>query len=75
MRAKFKQLNYILSNGLYVVNAKFKKNSPLITLFITNFIETTRVVFDATDKKVIANKDGIDIPQKDIDGLMVALSK
>jgi hypothetical protein len=72
---KLKQLNYILTSGLCVVSARFKGNTKVAALCITNFAQNTRILFDVENKKVLANKDNITINAKDVDGLVAVLVK
>jgi hypothetical protein len=71
---KLKRLNYILASGLCVVSARFKGNTKVAALCITNFAQNTRILFDVESKKVLANKDNIVINAKDVDGLLFALT-
>lgn len=68
-----KRLNLILANGLCVLHAKIRGNIPVATLFITDYTYDTRVLFDIEKKRVLTNRDDIEITAKDIDNLMEAL--
>jgi hypothetical protein len=68
-----KRLNLPLSNGLCITSAKIKHS--IATLSITDFVESTRIVFDIEAKKILASRLGIDIPVKDIEAIAKALSK
>jgi hypothetical protein len=79
MKTEFKQLNYQLSNGLFVVNAKIKRGSdgticPVVSFFMTDHIENTKVLFDLSSQKIVYSKYPLSIPEKDIGGLVAALN-
>lgn len=73
MAAFKKKLNLILTSGLLVVSAKFRDGAPVVTLFVTDYTNNTRVLFDLEHKKILANRDGIEMNGKDIELLMIAL--
>ena len=78
MKTLFKQINYPLSNGLFVVNAKIKKTEageihPVVSFFVTDHIENTKILFDLSSQKIIYSKYSLSIPEKDIGGLVAAL--
>lgn len=68
-----KKVNIVLSNGLYIVSAKFRKGTPIITLFATDFINSTRLVLDLEKKSLLANRDNIELNSKDIENILAAL--
>jgi hypothetical protein len=68
-----KRLNLVLTNGLLIVNAKIREGSPVITLFVTDYSESTRILFDVEQKRILANRDGIEFSAKDVESLLVAL--
>lgn len=70
-----KRLNLVLSNGLCVVSAKFRKNTPVVTLFVTDYTADTRIMFDMDQKRILANRDNIELNAKDIENLMAALEQ
>ena len=70
-----KRLNIVLSNGLCVLSAKLRKGSSLATLFISDFSDNTRVMFDLEHKRLLTNRDNIDLKQSDIDNLMLAIAE
>ncbi len=69
------KLNLILASGLCVVSAKLRKNSNVATLFITDYTDSTRVLFDLEQKRILANRDGIELTTKDVESLCVVLKK
>jgi hypothetical protein len=78
MKTVFKRLNYQLSNGLFVVNAKLLKDEkgeyyPIVSFFLTDHIENTKVLFDTTTQKIIHSKHNVEIPKGDIANLIAAL--
>lgn len=69
------RLNVVLASGLVVVSAKFRKESPVATLFVTDFTHDTRIMLDLEGKRVLANRDDIALTDKDIEAIMAALPK
>ena len=63
----------MLSSGLIVVSAKIRGGSSIATLFITDYSEDTRVMFDLAEKRILANRDNIELNEKDITNLITAL--
>lgn len=61
-----RKVNLMLSNGLYIISAKNREGTPLYTLYMTDFVESTRIIFDAEAKRVLPNKAGIELKEKDI---------
>lgn len=68
-----KRMNVVLASGLCVVSAKLRKDAPLVTLFITDYTDNTRVLLDLEHKRVISNRDDVAFTAKDIDAIAVAL--
>jgi hypothetical protein len=68
-----RKVNMMLSNGLYVISAKQRIGSPLFVLYLTDFAVNTRVIFDAETLKVLPNKYGVEIAEKDRQALVKAL--
>lgn len=68
-----KRLNLILGNGLCVLHVKFRTNSSLATLFITDYEYSTRVLFDIEQKCILTNRDNIELTAKDIENLLAAM--
>jgi len=70
-----KRLNLVLTNGLVVVSAKFRKDSPVVVLFVTDFTHDTRILFDLEKKALLANRDNIVLTAKDNEAIIAALPK
>jgi hypothetical protein len=70
-----KKLNLILDNGLCIINAKIRESTPLITLFITDYTNNTRVLFDVENKRILANKDNIELTGKDVENILLVLKE
>lgn len=70
-----KRLNLPLSNGLCIIGAKIKEGSNIATLFITDFVDSTRVLFDMDEKRLVATKYGIDFPKKDLEVISAAIKR
>jgi hypothetical protein len=68
-----RKINIMLSSGLYVISVKCRKDTPLYTLFITDFVENTRIIFDAETMKVLPNKLGVELNKKDVADVVKAL--
>ena len=62
-----KRISIALESGLFVLNARIKKGRPVATLFVTDYIDTKRVLFDIENKRVLNN--GIAVTAKDIENL------
>jgi hypothetical protein len=67
--SKLNQLIIILSSGLCVLSAKKREGSSIVALYITDYTNSTRVVFDIEEKKIIANRDDVDFTADDIEML------
>jgi hypothetical protein len=70
-----KKLNVILSNGLHVVSAKVNQGAALATLFVTDYTNNSRLIFDMESKKILANIDGVDVSAKDMESIFTILSE
>lgn len=68
-----KTLNLVLASGLNIIHAKVREGTPVVTLFITDYTNDTRVLFDMDQKRILANKDNIDLTAEDIKNLVAAL--
>ena len=68
-----RKVNMMLSNGLYIISAKCRIGTPLFVLYLTDFAVNTRVIFDAETLKVLPNKYGVEIVEKDRETLVKAL--
>ncbi len=68
-----RKVNMMLSNGLYIISAKCRIGTPLFVLYLTDFAVNTRVIFDAETLKVLPNKYGVEIVEKDREALVKAL--
>ncbi len=67
-----KTCNIVLSSGLLVVSAKTREGTPVITLFITDYSDNTRVMFDVEQKCILVNRDDIVLSAQDIEALVAA---
>ena len=74
MSIEKKRLNLILANGLCVIQAKIRTGAPVMTLFVTDYTHNTRVLFDMEHKRVLSNRDNIELTEKDIENLLAALA-
>jgi hypothetical protein len=77
VKTVFKRLNYQLSNGLFVVNAKLLKDEkgviyPVASLFLTDHIENTKILLDLSTQKIIYSKHNLSIPDADMKNLIAA---
>jgi hypothetical protein len=70
---KLNQLNMVLSSGLCVLSAKRREGSSIAVLYITDYNNNTRVVFDIEEKKVISNRDNIDFTKEDVEAVSKVL--
>jgi hypothetical protein len=68
-----KKINLVLSNGLLVLSGKV--NRSIATLFVTDLVGTTRIVLDLDSKKLLSNRDNVELNSKDIDNLIKELNK
>jgi hypothetical protein len=78
MKTVFKRLNYQLPNGLFIVNAKLLKDEkggfyPVVSFFITDHIENTKVLLDISTQKIIHSKHSVEISKADVVNLIAAL--
>src|SRR5271165_55222 len=67
------KVNTMLSTGLYVISAKHRIGTSLFVLYITDFVVNTRVIFDAETLKVLPNKYGVEVADKDKEALVKVL--
>jgi len=75
MNESKKRLNLVLTNGLCVIHAKVRPGASIITLFVTDYTNNTRILFDLENKRVLTNRDNIELTAKDIENLTAALQQ
>lgn len=68
-----KKLNLMLSNGLYAISAKVREGCPLVPVFLTDFAVSLRLVLDSENGKVLANRYGVEVSEKDAKAIVAAL--
>ena len=71
---KLNQLNLVLSSGLCVLSVKKREGSSIAVLYITDYNNSTRIVFDIEEKKVISNRDNIDFTKDDVEAVSKVLT-
>lgn len=74
IKESYRRLNLTLSTGLCVLNVKFKKSAPVATAYVTDFNEQARILLDVEGKRLLVNKQNIDIPEKDIQLIFATLA-
>lgn len=73
MKNNKKHLNLTLSNGFYITHFKFIENNSVVTLFITDYIDNERVLFDL-EKKVMLGSYNFELSEKDRNEITIAVN-
>ena len=71
---KTKRFVVSLSNGICVMGAKIREGNSIVTLLLTDFYHSERMIFDTERKIVIGNKR-IDLNDAEINSILEAIVK
>jgi hypothetical protein len=68
-------LKLTMADGLFVIDARVRKNNPVMSLLITDFNEECRVFLDGASKTLIANEFDVKINEAGITSILETVKK